>query len=225
MKVKRYKRRKTSNVLIALERIMRPGKMDRLDISCLVLLAISVVFIVIFILAHIKIDLINIFSFTLYTILAFFAIHGVLVLWTGRQNFKTGYIAVVKWTLIISLILAMVITLTYTLTDTTVTIAWLRLRPIENFINSSSLAGVTLLFFLLWAYLIALAWFFVCALTGGIWIAVKAQRKYLPVLFIELKKLTFDETDTWSRRTAAWIIQILRYCCPQHWCWNLSQKS
>ena len=195
-------KKKNNNALIALEILMRPGKIDRLDISCLVLLAISVVFIVIFILAHVKIDLINIFSFTLYTILAFFAIHGILVLWTGRQNFKTGYIAVVKWTLIISLILATVITLTYTLTDTTITIAWLRLRPIENFINSSSLVGVTLLFLLLWAYILALAWFFVCALTGGIWIAVKAQRKYLPVLFIQLKKLTFDETDTWSRRTA-----------------------
>ena len=153
------------------------------------------------------------FSASISIILVFLAIFGVLVLWSGRQNFRTWYGQVLKWAIVIDLVLAVALTLAYVSTGTPITLAGLNCSPL---IASSaySAEGWFVLILILWASLVALTWFFVAALTGTIWLVTRPIQNGMPALLDEIRKLSFDKSDPWPRRIAAWFLMVPQVIDP-----------
>ncbi|HXZ23485.1 MAG TPA: hypothetical protein VEH08_01990 [Methanomassiliicoccales archaeon] len=146
--------------------------------------------------------------------LAFLAVHGTIVLWRGKDNFKTWYRPLLKWSVIVAAVLAAALTIIYVATGVPLNLAGFELRSVERLMNVYSGEGGTFLFVMVWALLMGLTWFFVAALAGGTWMVVQVERNGIPALVVELKKQTFGKGDPWARRTAAWLLSFPRVLNP-----------
>ena len=153
-------------------------------------------------------------SATFSIIFVFLAAYGVLVLWSDRQNFRKWYRQLLKWAVIIDLALALVLTMAYILTATPITLAGFELHFVDRVIATYSAEGWLVLALILWASVVALTWFFVAALTGTIWLVVKPLQNGIPNLLEEIRKISFDKSDPWPRRVAAWFLMVPKVIDP-----------
>lgn len=182
--------------------------LDRLDRSFRILIIISIAFILLALPWSARRGLIGVFSVSFYTALAFLAVQGALVLWSFGGRYRTWFGKMAKWTVIISFTLALVLTLMHIVMGTTESVAGFEVRSIERLVNVHSVEGGASLLLLLWVYLLALAWFFVAAISGGTWMVVVAQRSFLPSVLMDLRKLSYDGNDPLIRRAIAWLLSI-----------------
>ncbi len=147
-------------------------------------------------------------------ILVFLTVFGVLVLWSGRQNFRTWYRQVLKYAIVVDLVLAAVITLAYISTGTPITLAGFELHSVDRVLTAYSAGGWLVLILILWASLFVLTWFFVAALTGTIWLVTRPLQKDTPALLDEIRRLSFEKSDPWPRRIAAWFLIVPKVIDP-----------
>ncbi len=193
---------------------MRDRDKNRLGLCSRILFAICLIIIVITIPITASRGVIPFVSTAVDVVIAFLAALGALVLWYGRGNFRTWYRELLKWTVVISLLLAATLTVVYVLTNSPIDLAGFELRSVDRLITSFSGQAELVLLPILWAFLFGLALFFAAALTGGIWLVVQMLRGGVPDLLEEIRKLSFDKSDPWPRRIAAWLLIVPKIIDP-----------
>lgn len=197
-------KKKTLNNIPHLDLMVNYERANRLDLSYWITVVISICFIIFLLPAAVRRGPVGIVSALFYSAIASLAVQGVVVLWHYRNNFRTWYRTVVKWTAIVTCILSALLTLAYATNGITINLGAIWVRSIEHMIDGGSIWGGITLFLVLWAYLMAFAWLFVAAISGGTWVSVKIQQRLLPKMLMDLKNLNFDGKDSWPRRLMAW---------------------